>query len=145
MAARGKKSTAELSIVRLQTNTTPRISPRSEAPAEVRALFAEIVASCPPTHWRPSDTYLVESLAQAILTERAAYQNIALESAVVGARVSQWISVAATSCKQIALLSTKLRLTPQSRSDPKTVGRRSRNAGMPKPWEPEPLGAPDDH
>ena len=132
---RGRKSSAALNIVALPTNSTPRISPRPEAPTEVRALFAEIVASCDRTHWRPSDSYLVESYAQAILAERQAYQNIALEGAVTGARVSQWLAVAERATKQIVALSMRLRLSPQSRNDPKTVARRTRNTGQPKPWE----------
>jgi len=132
---RGRKSAAAMNVVSLPTNSTPRISPRPEASAQVRALFAEIVASVDHTHWRPSDSYLVESYAQAIITERTAYQMIALEGMIIGARTSAWLAVAERATKQIVALSMRLRLSPQSRNDPKTVGRRSRNIGIAKPWE----------
>ena len=69
---------------------------------------------------------------------------IELNGAIIGPRVSQWLTVAEKACKQIVALSMRLRLSPQSRNDPKTVGRRSRNAGIPKPWEDSQQGIADE-
>jgi phage terminase small subunit len=122
----------------MPVNSTPRISCRHDAPNDVKKLFTEIVASVDRTHWQTADSYLVESYCRAILLERQAYAMIELEGAIVGPRVSHWLTVAEKACKQIVALSMRLRLSPQSRNDPKTVGRRSRHAGERKPWEPDP-------
>ena len=66
MAARGRKSAASLNIVSMPINSKPRISARADAPAEVKGLFAEIVASVDRTHWQTADSYLVKSYCRAI-------------------------------------------------------------------------------
>lgn len=135
MAKRGRKSLDDLTYVPREASQRERISPRADAPAEVASLFREIVASVDSSHWRPADAHLVEQYAQSLLLARQAYQMLAIEGPVVGARANPWNVVLEKAHRSSVALSMRLRLAPQSRIDPKTVGRASRTAGVPKPWE----------
>jgi hypothetical protein len=70
----------------------------------------------------PTDAALLASLTQATVMARKAVRDPA-KSAVLERAV-----------RVQAMLSTKLRLTPQARCDPKVIGRQQQR-GYPAPWE----------
>ena len=82
-------------------------------------MFTELAAT---GHFVPTDAALLASLAQATVMARKA------------ARDPGKLSVWERAVRVQAMLSTKLRLTPQARTDPKTVGRQQQR-GYPAPWE----------
>jgi hypothetical protein len=53
-------------------------------------------------------------------------------------RVHQAARMQLEQSKQVGSLSTKLRLTPQSRYQPNTAGQKTQDAPKRRPWEPEP-------
>jgi chaperonin subunit len=57
--------------------------------------------------------------------------------AVIDGKPSPWITVQEKAVRAMVALSMRLRLSPQSRIDPKTLGRQQGYVG-PKPWELRP-------
>ena len=117
MRQRGRRSSAALEISvdgRRSRLEPPRYLNKTEA-----AVFVELAAT---GHFVPTDAGLLASLAQATVMARKA------------ARDPKKSAVWERAVKMQAMLSTKLRLTPQSRTDPKTVGRQPQR-GYPAPWE----------
>jgi hypothetical protein len=97
----------------------PRLQPPRYLNKTEKAVFTELAAT---GHFVPTDAALLASLAQATVMARKAARDPA-KSAVWERAV-----------KMQAMLSTKLRLTPQARIDPKTVGRQ-RDRFFPASWE----------
>lgn len=85
-----------------------------------KAVFVELAVT--GGHFVPTDAALLASLAQATVMARKAARD--------PAKLSMW----ERAVRVQAMLSTKLRLTPQARSDPKTVGRQQQR-GFLAPWE----------
>src|SRR5215475_8318871 len=67
-----------------------------------------------------------------LLGDRAALEL--RKGAVVKGRVSPWLAIQREAIKAMVALSIRLRLSPQSRIDPKTLGRQQLRRG-PAPWE----------
>ena len=67
-----RKSAAAAATVLTFTEPRPHLAPSPDAPAEVRKLFGEIVASAPEGHFQPSDAPLLEEYATAIYWARQA-------------------------------------------------------------------------
>ena len=84
-------------------------------------LWAEIVSTMPHDHFRASDAPLIEQYAQAISLARQAYANLAEEGSVVAGRANPWLVVLEKAGRSSVALSMRLRLSPQSRMDRKTV------------------------
>jgi hypothetical protein len=121
MRQRGRKSAASLAILNVNGKQTRLSAPPSLDDNE-RALFDELVAACDPSHFRESDIPLLVSFVQATLIARGAAHE--------PERIAMWEKAT----RMQATLATRLRLAPQSRLDPKTVGRREVPTG-PRPWE----------
>ena len=118
MRQRGRKSQVSLSTISVDGRPFRLQPPRYLNKGE-KAVFTELATS---GHFIQTDAALLASLAQATVMARCAARDPA-KSAVWERAV-----------KMQAMLSTKLRLTPQSRTDPKTVGRQQQR-GFPAPWE----------
>jgi hypothetical protein len=115
----GRKSAAELAIVpAVSVERVPRLQPPPGLSAGEVALFRRVVAECSADHFVASDSPLLVSYCQAVLLTRHAFKRIGEDAY----SFQLWQQSART----LATLATKLRLCPHSRSDPKTVGRRSR-------------------
>jgi hypothetical protein len=100
----------------------PRLTvPAGLKPAE-RILFEELVNAVAAEHFLPADTSLIVSYVQATL--------LAHSTAGHPDQVAVWEKA----CRLQMALATKLRLTPQSRTDPKTLGRMEVRR-YPPPWE----------
>ncbi len=117
-----RKNAASLSVVRV-AGGPERLKPRPEAPAEIRAIFTELVCQVPADHFRPSDGALLEQYAQAIALARVAYAALEAEGPVVNGRPNPWLTVLEKAHRSAVALSMRLRLAPQSRLDPRTAGK----------------------
>jgi|SRR3990167_7165406 len=117
------------SIAAIETPTPElpgdRLVPRQGMPEEVSAIFREIVSLVPVGHFRRSDTYVLESYAQAIYTSRKAYADLQREGGVMQTgKLNPLVAIQEKSDRTICALSARLRLAPQQRTDPKTTGRQ---------------------
>jgi len=121
MRQRGRKSAATL--VALNVNgEQPRLTAPSSLNTDERALFGELVDACDASHFRESDLPLLISYIQATLISRGAAHD--------PDRIALWEKAT----RMQATLATRLRLSPQSRIDPKTLGRQQPHPG-PRPWD----------
>ena len=117
MRQRGRQSSASLSVIHVDGRPS-RLEPPHYLNATEAAAFVELASTA--GHFVPTDTPLV---AQATVMARKA------------ARDQKKLSVWERAVRMQIALATKLRLTPQSRIDPKTVGRQQPRGIVPWEWE----------
>jgi hypothetical protein len=129
-----RKSAAALAVFPSVDGRPSRLLPRPDAPPHIRQIFRDLVAAVPPEHFRPGDADLIEQHAQAIALARQAYGEIEQHGPVVDGRASPWCTVLEKAHRSCVALSGRLRLSPQGRLDPKTVGRQRPEPGR-RPWE----------
>jgi hypothetical protein len=111
----------------------PRLQPPSSLSQAEAAIFIAVVKSCDPTHFRHSDLPLLCRFCEmTALADRAAREL--RDGAVMDGKASAWIVVQEKCVRGLVSLSARLRLCPQSRTDPKTTGRQ-RPALYPRPWQ----------
>ena len=109
-----RRSAASLSVVPIDVARPALRPPESLSEAE-RSLFVELASHA--SHLRSGDAELLASLAQAIvLARRLAHDPT---------KVAEWEKVV----RAQAMLSTKLRLTAQSRTDSRGAGRQQQTPG----------------
>ena len=97
-------------------------------------MFAALVAGCDANHFRQTDLPLLPRYCEAaILAEQAALEL--RNGAVLNGKPSPWIVVQEKCVRAMVSLSMRLRLSPQSRIDPKTLARQQPYSGR-KPWDP---------
>ena len=132
MRQRGRKSGAGLGI--LQVDGKPnRLDPPASLSAAERAIFFDVVAGCDRDHFRPSDLPLLVRYVEAAALGDQAAEQLRL-GAVINGKPSPWITVQEKAVRAMVALSMRLRLSPQSRIDAKTLGRQEVRQG-PAPWE----------
>jgi hypothetical protein len=124
---RGRKSAVSLVALDV-TGQPPRLVAPDHLNAAERQLFVELIEACSPSHFTQSDLPLVASYVQATLLTRQSAAGMSDDPNLISA----W----ERAVKLQAILATKLRLSPQSRIDPKTLGRQQPHTGR-KPWEAE--------
>ncbi len=118
MRQRGRKPS--VTVVALNaTGEAPRLTPPAFLTACERLVFSEIVNNCTVQHFVKSDIPLLASFARATVLAQTA-KGLEWERAV----------------KIQAMLATRLRLAPQARLDPKTLGRQQLPVGR-MPWMPD--------
>ena len=124
MRQRGRKSATNLALIDV-TGTPSRLTTPAGLTKVERSLFDFIVDASPPQHFTDSDQPLLLSYVQACLMARS--------SAKIPAKTSIW----ERAVRVQAMLATKLRLSPQTRLDPKTLARQYANfdPNGPTPWE----------
>jgi hypothetical protein len=135
MAQRGRKSSASLAVL-------PFVKPEPPAPqaglTEEQAEVWRSIVSTMPHSWFPPETYdLLALLCRHVTTARVIWGQIAKVDPAELARFDRLSKMATRESRSISMLATKLRLTNQSRYDPKTAGRianEPRGSGL-KPWE----------
>jgi phage terminase small subunit len=113
MRQRGRKSAALLTFPAVD-GSRPRITAPASLTKSERSLFAQLAADA--GHLAQSDAPLLASYVQAVLLSRRAGRD--------PGSIDAWEKVT----RVMTSLATKLRLTPQARTDPKTVGRRQAEA-----------------
>ena len=120
-----RKSVAAMALAPVVDGRPERLRPRAEAPASVQRIFSDLVASVPTEHFRPGDADLIEQLAQSIALARQAYAELERAGPVTDGRASPWIVILEKAHRSSVALSARLRLCPQARTDPKSVGRQN--------------------
>jgi phage terminase small subunit len=121
MGRRGPKSSAELSVIPLSPGPN-RLQPPPHLGSDEAKIFREIVTSCDPRHFAPSDVYLLAAYCDAVVISRRAAAALREDQGAA--------AVWERSVRVLATLATRLRLAPQARNDPKTTGRLARG------WQP---------
>jgi phage terminase small subunit len=93
---------------------------RLKCPADLdepeRQVFADIVASCEPTHFRASDLPLLTAYCRAVIMEQRSASEFAREPVLSDDRPSPWGAIHAAALKSMLGLSLRLRLSPQGRA-----------------------------
>jgi hypothetical protein len=106
--------------------------PRLQAPEflsdEERSLFNDLIESCAVEHFARSDLPLLTAYVQAIQLSRSAIRHAGDDPAAL----QQWDRAT----KMIGMLATRLRLSPQARSEPRSVARHLPSR-LPRPWDPK--------
>jgi hypothetical protein len=110
MKKRGRKSSNDVSTSPVDVRQT-RLSPPDGLSAAEREVFLTAVQSCDPSHFSPADAPML-----------AAYSRAAVLS-MNPANFAEWEK----STRALAVLATKLRLTPHSRIDARAAGRKVNN------------------
>jgi hypothetical protein len=118
MRQRGRKSTANLVTFPVIEHRSQLEPPRSLTKRE-REVFIELAGHA--AHLKPADGALLAALVQSIILSR----RLARDPAKVG----EWEKAV----RAQAMLSTKLRMTPQSRTDARAAGRKQQTPGS-DPW-----------
>src|SRR5262249_2013465 len=107
---RGRKSAANLAVIPLHPSAN-RVQPPSDLRKNEAELFRTIVNSVPADHFVPSDIPLLVSYVRTTLKLTPKISSLDWERLV----------------RAQALLARNLRLTPRSRTDPKTLARKLAN------------------
>ena len=111
MKQRGRKSADVLSFPAVD-GSRPRITPPAGLTKAERSLFTELAADA--GHLVQADAPLLAAYTQAVILSRRAGRD--------PARIEAWERIT----RVMASLATKLRLTPQARTDAKTTARGQR-------------------
>ena len=128
-----RKSAAALSITPVN-DEPPRLKAPSNLSEAEAAIFAAVVKACDPKHFRHSDLPLLCRFCELTALADHAAHELREHGAVIGGKPSPWIVVQEKCVRGLVALSMRLRLSPQSRLDPKTVGRQ-RPPLYRRPWE----------
>jgi phage terminase small subunit len=132
MKQRGRVSSSALLAIAAGEQST-RLSPPTTLSEPERALFIAIVSGCDSDHFREPDLPLLSRYCEAaVLAEQAAFEL--RNGAILDGRPSPWIVIQEKCVRAMVSLSMRLRLSPQSRIDSKTLGRQQPYLGQ-KPWE----------
>jgi hypothetical protein len=119
MRQRGRKSASLLAFPAIEA-ARPQLDPPQGLTKSERRLFDEIADNA--QHLIPTDAPLLASYVQATIASR--------RSARDPSKADLWEKAT----RLQAMLATKLRLTAQSRVDPKKLGRQE-PPGVRPPWE----------
>jgi hypothetical protein len=114
-----------LTVVRPGVDGRPnRLQPPPDLEPTGKRLFGDLVASCPPEHFRPSDLpLLIEYVRETVLARQAADEMSKSGGPVAGGVVNPWFGIWQRATRTMCVLSTRLRLNPQSRLHQKSVHR----------------------
>ena len=126
MLQRGKKTSGNLAALTL-TGDPLRPKPPSFLTTRERRLFTEIIDACDPRHFRAQDLPMLSSYVQTCFLVRTAVKYAAHDP--------KMLTVWEKAARMQMALATKLRLTPQARTDPRTLARKSLPPVGPRPWE----------
>ena len=117
MRKRGRTSAAELAMPLVDVRQH-RLAPPDCLGDDERRRFIELVGACDPSQFRTSDLPLLCRYVEAdALAERAAAE-LQASGPVVDGKASPWLVVQEKAVRAMVALSMRLRLSPQSRTDP---------------------------
>ena len=128
-----RKSAASLTVVQLDGRAS-RLRPPASLSDPERAIFVDLVESCQASHFRKSDLPLLVRYAEACALADLAAEHLRKDGPVIFGKPSAWLTVQGQALKSMVALSMRLRLSPQSRLDPKTAAREKPPLERP-PWE----------
>ena len=122
MRQRGKKSSAYLSVVHGRSESRRPQPPAHLTERQVQ-IFRHLLANSARDQFRETDGLLLARLCEAHdLAEQAAVQ-LAQNGPVVEGKASAWLVVQEKAVRSVVALSMRLRLSPQSRVDPRALAR----------------------
>lgn len=139
MGARGRKSTAELNVVRVASTARPE--PWATLTDDEAGLWKSVVDSHPADHFRASDLPLLAAYCQAQSQYEKATDELSGEPLVIkvdGGRGyrNPLLDVQDTAARRMASLAGKLRLCPSSRYGPRKAATVAEKGGSAtKPWQ----------
>jgi hypothetical protein len=116
MRARGRKSAAALSVLAPVADPY-RIRPPAGLKPAAAALFEQFVMDAEDGHFSQTDVPLLASLCEAIVLARMASAKLEKDP--------KWLPTWERTIRAQGMLSTKLRLTPQSRGSGRADPGRS--------------------
>jgi len=122
-----RKSQAELTIVRPEVDTKPtRPRPPDSLNDRERRLFLDLINATAPTHFRSSDLPLLLQYVQLSVLAADASAAISTEGAVLDdGLLNPFLAVQTRAVRLMALLATRLRLSPQSRLTQRQASRQT--------------------
>lgn len=120
-----RKSVASLTVLHPCVDGSPRyVSPPPGLGATEHQLFHDVVRTMPPEHFRQCDVPLLLRFVEATaMCDRAGREMENSGGPVVDGAVNPWFGIQQRCAKMVSVIATRLRMTPHSRRDPKTVGR----------------------
>jgi hypothetical protein len=127
-----RRSAAALSVMAVD-GKPKRLEPPTSLSDVERKLFIDLVTACDATHFRPSDLPLLCRYCEAAVLAEQAAQELR-RGAIEDGKPSAWITVQEKTVRAMVALSMRLRLSPQSRIDPKTLTRQQVPIGR-RPWD----------
>ncbi len=140
MGSRGRKSSADMIVVRREWPVRPK--PPGSLTATQRAIWQQIVNSEPAAAFR---TAALRSLlanlckhidtASMLSSEIEAFDSQWLKDEDGLPRFDKFLQLRARETRSAADLMTKLRMTSQSRYTPQAAGTAAKKAGCKRPWE----------
>ena len=132
-----RKSAAAYLIPAPGDGRPTRLRPPADIPPSVAGVMAEIIGSVDAAHLRACDLPMVEELARTIVTQRATAHALIGAPLVVSGKPNPLLVMERAATKLIAMLATRLRLTPQSRlsKDKANTTTQGGGPGAPKPWD----------
>jgi hypothetical protein len=104
--------------------------------SDERAVFVQIAASVPDAHFAPEDVSLLAEYARVATLARYASEEM-LANPIVAGTVNPWLATHASAVRQMALLSTRLRIGPRSRS---ANTRKAKPGPPPSYYDLNPIG-----
>jgi phage terminase small subunit len=111
-----------------------RVAPPAELPEPAKQLWGELVDAFPANRFHVSDRPLLALYCRAVCQANIAFSWLEKCGAAHGSAISPWQKIADSAVKQVAVLSTRLRLCPQSRLDRKVAGPAARTPSTARPW-----------
>lgn len=130
MGTRGRKSTAELSIVQGDFGRKPPPEPPNMPPFAVD-LWKRIVKELPTEHFRESDLPLLKSYCWAAWQADAS-QRMLLSDGINADKAM--FALHQSAIRDMAQIATKLRLCPSTRMRAESAALKKTNPAK-KPWE----------
>jgi hypothetical protein len=114
-----------------------RLPAPADLPKAEQALWRAITET-KPADWFGADSALLlrEYVRVAVMCDALdARVKVALDGTDMKA-LKGWLGLRDREARRLALLGTKLRLTPQSKYTPKSAATAERRASGPRPWGP---------
>jgi P27 family predicted phage terminase small subunit len=93
-----------------------RLRPPADLPAAETEIFISVVGGVDQQNFRPSDLPLLVEYCTAAVQAREAAAQLRREGSTIGRHINPLIAVQEKSVRAMAMLATKLRLSPQSRA-----------------------------
>jgi hypothetical protein len=108
---RGRKTQGALTV----NGDPPRLTPPPNLTTAQRRMFIDLVARCPAKQFAPGDVELLALYVCACVLAQSAVRKAGKDLRA--------LTVWEKSTRAAAMLATRLRLSPQSRTDPKVITR----------------------
>jgi hypothetical protein len=123
MRQRGKKSAASFVAINNVDGAPPRLTAPSGLNVRERVVFEALIAASDPRHFRRSDVPLLVAYVQSVLLSHKLGRD--------PRNIKAW----ETATRTMVALSTKLRLNPHTRTDPKVIARQPQLYPFKPPWQ----------